>query len=124
APKKNREPGQARPESDRFSSTPSAVDDEYAAESEPQHPWRRSSKRSPLVEPAPLPPAEPSGSWMTYLATFAAVSVVSALAVVAFYRFAGNTASPVAVPQLASSATRPVQIVTVRPPPTMPDEGS
>src|SRR6185437_9606200 len=52
------------------------------------------------------------------------VSVVSALAVVAFYRFAGNTASPVAVPQLASSATRPVQIVTVRPPPTMPDEGS
>jgi len=120
APKRLREPGQARPQADRLPTTPADVEDDF--DSEPPHPWRSSSKRPSLIEPAPPPPTEPSRSWMTYLAAVAAVSVVSALVVLVSYRFAGNMTSPASAPQLASSSTRPVQTLTVRPQPATPEE--
>jgi ABC-type branched-subunit amino acid transport system substrate-binding protein len=59
---------------------------------------------------------------VSHLAVFAAVTIVLAFFVMAFYWFAGNTFSQAAVPQLASSSSRPVQIVTVTPRPATADK--
>jgi ABC-type branched-subunit amino acid transport system substrate-binding protein len=53
---------------------------------------------------------------MAQFMLFAGVSIVSALGVVGFYRFTNDARPPAAAPQLAASATRPVQTVTVTPP--------
>jgi branched-chain amino acid transport system substrate-binding protein len=124
APRKRRELDQTRSHTDSLSINPSPDEDDHAGESEPQPPWRASSGRAPLVGRAPPPPSEPGGSWWTYLAVAAAVSVASALVVVVSYRLAGNVLSPAAAPQLASSSTRPVQTIMVRPPAETRDDGS
>ena len=57
---------------------------------------------------------------MTQAVLLAAVSIVSALSVMAIYRFGSEAFAPAATPQLASSASRPVQTVTVTPPAPAP----
>jgi ABC-type branched-subunit amino acid transport system substrate-binding protein len=59
---------------------------------------------------------------VSHFAVFAAVTIVLAFFVMAFYWFASNTFSQAAVPQLASSSSRPVQIVTVTPRPAASDK--
>jgi len=63
---------------------------------------------------------------MGRLALMAGVSIVSALAVVGYYRFTQSAPAPAAAPQLASSASRSVQTVMVTPPaqPLTSDEGA
>ena len=60
---------------------------------------------------------------MAQFMLFAGVSIVSALGVVAFYRFTNDARPPAAAPRLAASSTRPVQTVTVTPP-AAPDAGA
>jgi ABC-type branched-subunit amino acid transport system substrate-binding protein len=60
---------------------------------------------------------------MSQFMLFAGVSIVSALGVVAFYKFTNDARPPAAAPRLAASSTRPVQTVTVTPPET-PDAGA
>src|SRR5262249_60116114 len=89
-----------------------------STEIEPQIPWRRAQPaRSPppLVGPAPVPRPEPRRSFTTQLVLLAGVSILSGLAVAAYFKF-GNELSPSVAPQLASTSTRPVQTVTVTAP--------
>jgi branched-chain amino acid transport system substrate-binding protein len=122
APKRLREPGQLRPQSERVPSRPSPLEDDYPTESELQSRLRGAGHSSPLplIGRAPPPPSEPSRSWMMHLALLVAVGLVSALSVVAYYTFAGHTSPPTAGPQLASSSTRPVQPVMERTSPVAP----
>jgi ABC-type branched-subunit amino acid transport system substrate-binding protein len=80
----------------------------------------------PLVGPAPRVPEPEPRSLMKQVTLLAGVSIVSALAVVAYYKLADNASRPAAPPQLASSASRPVPTVTVMPPapPAMSDQAS
>ncbi len=88
---------------------------------DPQIPWRRANP-PPLIGRAPLPPPEPRLSIMMQLALFAGVAIVSASAVVGYFKYAKDASLPTA-PRLASSATRPVQTVMVTPPaPLTPSE--
>ena len=119
APKRLREAGQSRPQSDRLPSRPSPLEDDYPTESELQSRLRGTS-HSPLIGRAPLPPSEPGRSWLMHLMLLVVVGLVSALSVVAYYSFAGNTSPPPAGPQLASSSSRPVQPVIERPSPVAP----
>jgi ABC-type branched-subunit amino acid transport system substrate-binding protein len=81
----------------------------------------------PLIEPPPLPPPKLRRSFMAQFALLAGASILSALAIVVFYRFVNHAATPAAAPQLASSSTRSVRTVTVTPPAApgpLFDEGS
>jgi branched-chain amino acid transport system substrate-binding protein len=129
APKRARDQDQLRPQAERPSRL-TRVDDNDFTESEPAEiPWRRprpGSGAPPLIGRAPLPPPERRRSPMKQFVLIAGVSIASALAVVAFYRFGNLASPPTAAPQLAASATRPVQTVTVTPPapPTTSDKQS
>src|SRR5262249_12228445 len=126
APKKLRDQ-EARLQAERPLVRPTREVTEYPEDDEPQIPWRRSRPAvvpPPLIGRAPLPPPEPRRSVMAQLALLAGVSIVSALGVVAFYKYASETSSPAASPQqLASTSARQVPTVTVTPP-AMSDEGS
>src|SRR5215831_12479793 len=123
APKRPRDPEQSRPQAERLPSRPSRVeaDDLFETDSEVQ--WRgvRPAAMQPLIGWPPLPPPEPRRSFMAQFALLAGASILSALAVVAFYGFANHAA-----PQLASSSTRSGRTVMVTPPapPVTFDEGS
>jgi branched-chain amino acid transport system substrate-binding protein len=119
APKRLRE-AETRSLSERPSARPSRVEPDDL-DDEPQIPWRRLKPAvvpPPLVGPGPLPPPPaPRRSIMGQIALLAGVGLFSALAVVAVYRFTNNESrQPAAPSQLAASATRPVQTVTVTPP--------
>jgi branched-chain amino acid transport system substrate-binding protein len=122
APKRPRDPEQSRPQAERPSIRPSRVEAEDLSESDPQIQWLRVRPAvvQPLIERLPLPLPETRRSFMAQFALLAGVSTLSALAVVAFYRFANRAAAPAAAPQLASRSTPAV-------PPAAPvtfDEGS
>jgi branched-chain amino acid transport system substrate-binding protein len=120
APKRPRDPEQSRPQAERPSSRPSHVEADDLSESDPQIQWLkvRPAVVQPLIERLPLPSPESRRSFMAQLALLAAVSTLSALAVVAFYRLANRAAAPAAAPQLASSSTPSVR--TVMAPPAAP----
>jgi branched-chain amino acid transport system substrate-binding protein len=123
APKRVRDQEQTRPLSDRLGGRPSRVEADDSTESEAQIPWRRATPSSvppSLIGRAPVPRPEPRRSFMTQAVLLAAVSIVSALSVMAIYRFGSEAFAPAATPQLASSASRPVQTVTVTPPAPAP----
>jgi branched-chain amino acid transport system substrate-binding protein len=123
APKRVRDQEQTRSLSDRLGGRPSRVEADDSTESEAQIPWRRATPSSvppSLIGRAPVPRPEPRRSFMTQAVLLAAVSIVSALSVMAIYRFGNEAFPPAAAPQLASSSSRPVQTVTVTPPATAP----
>src|SRR5262245_54245962 len=105
APKRPRDPEQSRPQAERPSNRPSRVEADDLPESDPQIQWLRvrPAVAQPLIERLPLPSPETRRSFMAQFALLAAVSTLSALAVVAFYRFANRAAAPDTAPQLASS---------------------
>jgi ABC-type branched-subunit amino acid transport system substrate-binding protein len=92
--------------------------------SEPQSP-RRGTKPTPvppLVGVAPLPPAESPRSIMGQLALLVGVGIVSAVTVIAFYKYVNTASTPAAAPQVATTS-RPMQPVVVTPPAPL-DEAS
>jgi len=115
APKRPRDPEQSRPQAERPSSRPFRVDADDLSESDREIEWLR--LRPTAVQPLiGRPPLEPRRSFTAQFALLAGVSILSALAVVVFYRFANRAATPAAAPQLASSSTRSVRTVIVAPP--------
>src|SRR5215472_8867566 len=128
APKRLRDPEQSRPLAERRSSRPSRVEADDLSESDPQIQWLRVRPAGvqSLIEPPTLPPPKLRRSFMAQFALLAGASILSALAIVVFYRFVNHAATPAAAPQLASSSTRSVRTVTVTPPaaPGPFDEGS
>jgi branched-chain amino acid transport system substrate-binding protein len=129
APKRLRDQQQTRPLRERPVGQPSGVEVDDSTESEADIPWRRarpSSVPPSLIGRAPVPRPEPRRSFMTQAVLLAAVGIVSALSVMAIYRFSNEASPPAAAPQLASSSSRPVQTVTVTPPATTatPEERS
>jgi len=123
APKRPRDPEQSRLQAERPPSRPPRVEADDLFESDPEIRWLRVRPAAvqPLVERPPFPP-EPRRSFMAQFALLAGVSTLSAVAVVAFYKFANHAAAP----QLASSSTRSLRTVMVTPPaaPATFDEGS
>src|SRR5215470_19938786 len=128
APKRLRDPEQSRPLAERRSSRPPRVEADDLSESDPQIQWLRVRPAGvqPLIEQPPLPPPELRRSFMAQFALLAGASILSALAIVVFYRLGNHAAAPAAAPQLASSSTRSVRTVAVTPPaaPGPFDEGS
>ena len=119
APKRLRDLDQTRSQSDRLSGRPSRGEGDDLADNEPQIPWRRPKPAPvppPLIGQPPRVPEPEPRSFMKQVTLLAGVSIVSALAVIGYYKFADNASPPAARPQLAASATRPVQTVTVMPP--------
>ena len=103
APKRHRDPEQSRPQAERPPSRPSRVEADDLSESDPPIQWLsvRPAALQPLIGRPSLPPPEPRRPFMPLLA---GVSILSALAVVAFYRFTNHAAAPATAPQLASSS--------------------
>lgn len=128
APKRLRDQEPTKSQSDTPSVRPSRVEADDLADGEPQIPWRRAKPAAappPLVGPPPRVPMPEPRSIMKQLTLLAGVSIVSALAVVAFYRFTNQAAPPADSPRLASSSSRAVQTVMVTPPaPATSDEGA
>jgi branched-chain amino acid transport system substrate-binding protein len=93
APKKPRDAEQSRPQAETHSSNPSRVEGGDLSESDPHIQWRmvRPAPVQPLIGWPPLPPPEPRRSFMAQFALLTGASILSALAVVAFYRFANQT---------------------------------
>src|SRR5262245_8641848 len=96
APKRPRDPEQSRPQAERFSSRASSVEADDSSESDPPIPWRRGrpGEEPSLIGRPPLPPPEPRRSFIAQFALLAGVGILSALAVVAFYRFFNHAAAP------------------------------
>src|SRR5262245_28877614 len=121
APKRPRDPEQSRPQAERFSSRPSPVEADDTSESDPQVPWRRErpGEAPSLIGRPPLPPLEPRRSFMAQFALLAGVGILSALGVVAFYRFFNNAAAPAAPVTFdeGSSSAAPPTATAVAPAP-------
>ena len=93
APKRPRDREQSRPQADKPSRRPSRVEALNLSESDPQIQWRRGrlAAEQSLIEWPRLPPPEPRRSVIGQFALVVGVSLLSALAVVAFYGFANLT---------------------------------
>jgi branched-chain amino acid transport system substrate-binding protein len=121
APKKPQDAEPSRPQAERRSSRPSRVDAGDLSGSEPQIQWRaaRPAPVQPLIERPPLPPPEPRRSFMAQFALLTGVSILSALAVVAFYRFVN-----LALDEGSDSAAAPTVTAVVPAPGATPTAAS
>jgi ABC-type branched-subunit amino acid transport system substrate-binding protein len=107
----------------------SRAEDNGFGDSEPPIAFRRTPSSTPLIAPAPPPPSESRRSFITLrdVALLSVVSIVSAVAVIVFYKLVINDGgTPGAAPKLAVSSTRTVAEVSAPqlPPAAPPDETS
>src|SRR5215510_4025256 len=105
----------------------SSREDNGFGDSEPPIAFRRAPTPTPLIAPAPQPPSESRRSFISVrdVALLSVVSIVSAVAVIVFYKLVNDGPSTSTAPRLAASATRSIpEAPAPQAPAAPPDETS